>query len=107
MYIFLLKHSIEMLTSWNNQACIPHKSRFAYNLNSDSCCVFYYRALMHVKILKSTCKANVHSLFSAEWKTLLWYSTSGENQMCAPYRSRHKCNLNFVCYIMCFYCMHK
>ena len=45
-----MKDPTEMLTSFKNQVCTPHKSRVTYNLNSHSYCMFYYRAVMDVKV---------------------------------------------------------
>ena len=45
-----MKDPTEMLTSFKNQVCTPHKSRVTYNLNSHSYCMFYYRAVMNVKV---------------------------------------------------------
>ena len=45
-----MKDLIEVLTSRKNQVFSPHTSIVAYNLNSNSCCILFNRAVMDVKL---------------------------------------------------------
>jgi len=44
-----MKDPIEILISCKNQVFTPQRIRVTYNLSSHSCCMFYYRGLLHVK----------------------------------------------------------
>ena len=79
-----MNDAIEILSSCKNQVCRLHRIWVTYNCNS--CCMLYYRALLHVKIKiwKSTLKLE-YFWFSFEWNTLLRYWLK-KNQVCTPFR---------------------
>ena len=45
-----MKDPIKIITSCKNQVCTPHIRRVAHNLNSNSCSLLYFIAVLLVKI---------------------------------------------------------
>ena len=45
----LMNDAIEILSSCENQVCRLHRIWATYNLNSNSCCMLYYGAVLCVK----------------------------------------------------------
>ena len=84
-----------------NQVCTHHRISVTCNLNSHSCCMLYYRVLLHVKIeiWKSALKL-VYILGFLLNERPYWDVNFMHNLVCTPHR-RVEYNLNINSIVCC------